>query len=260
MKKRESIDLAIILIWPIIATVISFLIKPKALGSVILFLAMPSIYLSFRGKNYVKKAVLFTMAAGISIMIVLDYVAQITGTWVMYPDSILPFKLFGLVTLEIVLWALFTCFFIIMFYEYFINKHVTKIFWGPRMKYVLMFSLVIFIIFLIFFFAFPNVFNIPYFYLSWGMVVLLIPFLFQFFKYPHTTLKFFLAAAYFFYLNFIYEVTALELGWWSFPGAEFIGRVSILGNSFPVEEIIFWFILLALTTLSYYEFFDDDEK
>ncbi len=259
MKKRESIDLAIILVWPIIAAILSYITKPPAFGSIILFLVLPSVYLSFRGKGYVKKAVLFAFVTGIATMIVIDYIAHLTKTWLI-PNSILPFRLFGLVTLEAVLWALFTCYFIVIFYEYFLDKHITKKLWNPKMKYVLMIILIVFVAFLIFLFTSPSLLNIPYFYMVWGIIILLIPFLIQLFRFPKTTSKFFLAAAYFFYLHFIYEVVGLKLGWWEFPGKEFIGWISVLGVSFPIEEIIFWFILLVLATLSYYEFFDDDEK
>ena len=61
-------------------------------------------------------------------------------------------------------------------------------------------------------------------------------------------------------MNFIYDIAALKLGWWTFPGTEFIGWISIAGVSFPIEEFIFWIILFALGVLSYYEYFDDDEK
>lgn len=259
MKKRESIDLAIILIWPIIAALISFTLKVNAFMSIVLFLIIPSVYISIRGRQYIKKAVIFSLISSISIMIIIDYIAHFTRTWII-PNSIIPFRLFNFVSLEVILWAFFTCFFVIMFYEYFLDKHVTKRLWNKKMKYLFMASIILFAVFLLLFFNLPEALKIPYFYISWGVIVLLIPFLFQLFKYPKTTSKFFLAAAYFFYLHFIYEVTGLRLGWWEFPGKEFIGWISILGTNFPLEELLFWFILLALATLSYYEYFDDDEK
>ena len=260
MKKRVSIDLALILVWPLVATLLSFLVKPNALGSIIIFLLVPAIYLSVRGKEYVKKAAVFSLIVGIPVMIVLDYIAQVSGSWIMYPVSILPFKFFGIVTLEIILWAVFTCYFIIIFYEYFINHHATKYFWKSKMKYLLTVVLTLFTLFVLFYFASPSSLKIPYFYLLWGVVLLLIPFLLYLLKYPKTTSKFFLAGAYFFYLHFIYEVAALKLGWWVFPSVEFIGWVSVFGVSFPLEEVIFWFILLALTTVAAYELFDDDNR
>jgi len=56
------------------------------------------------------------------------------------------------------------------------------------------------------------------------------------------------------------KVTALQLGWWDFPGSNFIGWVSIFNIRFPLEELIFWLFLFAMAILTYYEFFDDDEK
>lgn len=259
MKKRESIDLAIILVWPIIATIITFSLKLSGFWGVILFLALPPLYLGFRRKQYLKKALIFALATCVLLMVWIEYIAEITGTWFV-PSTIFPFKLFGIVVIEVIMWAFFTGFFIVMFYEYFIDKHATKRLWSPKLKYIFIIGLIVFFVFLFTLFAFPSLLKIPYFYLVFGVVILLIPFLIQLFRYPKTTSKFFLAAAYFFYLHFLLEVLGLKMGWWSFPGPEFIGWVKVFGVSFPIEEFIFWFILLALATLSYYEFFDDDEK
>ena len=58
----------------------------------------------------------------------------------------------------------------------------------------------------------------------------------------------------------MYELTALKLGWWDFPSRDFVGWVSILGTRFPLEEFVFWLCLFAMAILTYYEFFDDDQK
>lgn len=259
MKKRDSLDLTIILVWPIIASIIAVLFKINAFTGIILGLVFPSIYLSIRGREYVKKVFLFSVSVSILIMIVVEYISNLTGTWYVI-SSIIPYRLFGFVTIEAILWAFSTCYFILIFYEYFINRHRTKKIWNKKMYIITGMGLFVFIIFLIALFSVPKILNIPYFYLIFGIVVLLIPFLVQLFKYSKITSRFFLEGIYFFYLSFIYEVVGLKLGWWSFPGSHFIGWVTILEVSFPVEEIIFWFVLLALTTISYYEFFDDDEK
>lgn len=259
MKKRYNFDLAIIFLWPIIASALTFLFNAKALGSIIFFLAIPSLYLGIRGKQYVKKVLLFTFVISIPAMVVLDYIAQINGSWIMYPISIFPFKFFGLVTFEVILWAFLTIFFILIFYEYFIDQHRIVKLWKNKMTYLFVFAILFFSVFILFFFLGAS-FKIPYFYFLWGIALLLIPFLLQLFKYPKTTSKFFLALVYFFYMNFIYEVTALKVGAWTFPGTNFIGWVNILGVSFPLEEVFFWMILMTLAILSFFEFFDDDEK
>ena len=259
MKKRETIDLVIILIWPIIAAILSFLLKTDALGSIILFAVIPSVFLSFRGKKYIKKSLIFSLIVSIPTIIIIDYIAEVTQQWFI-PYSILPFKLFGIVTLEVILWAIFMIYYVAIFYEYFLDKHVTKRLWHPHMKYLAMLLLASAAIFMVLFFAFPSALNIPYFYLSFGVLFILIPILIELFKYSKLSSKFFKAGAYFFYLTFIWEVTALKLGWWSFPGTQFIGWVTFLGVSFPFEELFFWCILFAMAILSYYEFFEDDEK
>jgi hypothetical protein len=263
MKKKKHLNiyhLGIILVWPIIAGILSLIIKANNPTSIFLFLIIPSVYLSIIGRKYVLRAGIFTLIAGTFVIILLDYIAQITGAWVMYPNSIFPFKLFGLVTVEVILWALFTCYLIVMFYENFIHDHYNRKVIRPRMKYMFLISLVAFSIFLVFLFNFPSFLMIPYFYAIWGIIILLIPFVLHLFRYPQITSRFFLAAAFFFYMNFIYEIVALKLGWWSFPGEQFLGWISAFGVRFPLEELIFWFILLALTTLSYYEFYNCSEE
>ena len=79
------------------------------------------------------------------------------------------------------------------------------------------------------------------------------------FRRPKLFGKFFLTGVYFFYLTFVYEVIALKLGWWNFPASDYIGWISIMGIKFPFEEFLFWLVLIAMASLSYYEFFDDDE-
>jgi len=259
MKKRESINLALIFIWPIIATIISFTIKPNFFVGIILFLVVPSFYLSIQGKKYWKKAAIFAAGASIPIMVAIDYITYLTGIWIV-PETILPFKIFDFVTLEVILWAFFTTYFVVVFYEYFLDKHATKMLWTKKTKYLFIAGVILFILFVFFYFFFPNLLKIPYWYLVFGIIFTLIPFLLQLFKYPKTTSKFFLPFIYFFFLHFIWEITALKLGWWDFPGEMFIGWVSIFGTNFPFEEVLFWFILLALSILSFYEYFDDDEK
>jgi len=89
-------------VYPILAVILSFLLKLNAFGSVILFLAVPSFYLSVRGKKYVRKAIVFSLVTTIPIMIVIDYIAHLTGMWNV-PNSILNWRLFGYVTIEVIL-------------------------------------------------------------------------------------------------------------------------------------------------------------
>lgn len=256
--KGRGWDLTIILIWPVLAAIISLALKPPAIASVLLFLIIPSIYLSFKGKIYVKKVFFFSLVISILTMIFIDYIAHLTGDWLV-PSTVFSFRIFGLIPLEDILWAFFSVYFILIFYEYFVNKHKDKIPLHPKMIYLFSFILFIFIIFLFLLFNNPNLLNIPYFYFWWGLILFVIPVSLHFFTKTKVISKSFVVFAYFFYMHFIYEITALKLGWWSFPG-EYLGNILILGVVFPIEEVLFWFLLFALALLSYYEFFNDDMK
>lgn len=76
---------------------------------------------------------------------------------------------------------------------------------------------------------------------------------------PRLLAKFLKTSAFFFALYLIYELTALELGQWYFPG-QYVGWVELRGVRFPLEELFFWMILSAFTILALYEGFVDDEK
>ena len=104
-NKKITTELAIFLIYPIIASLISFSLKTSAFDSVMIFYGLPSLYLSFKMIDKIKIAAIWAFI-GILPMIIIDYIAHLTGTWII-PDSILPFRLFGFVTIEVIVWVMF---------------------------------------------------------------------------------------------------------------------------------------------------------
>jgi hypothetical protein len=194
-------------------------------------------------------------------MIMVEYFGNISQAW-SFPPSLFSFTLFGVVIFEVLFWAFFNIYFIIIFYEYFLNHHVTKHLGEPRMKYLFLGLAIAFIIFLFLIFNFVAP-PIPYFYFIFGIFVFALPVILHFSSYSHNkklTIKMLKTAAYFFYISFIYEIVALNYGWWGFPTEKFIGWFSLFGFRFPLEELVWWIMLFALAVLACYEFFDDDEK
>lgn len=258
MDRKKKIDLIILLVYPIIGAIISHLLNINAFGSVIVFFGLPSVYLTIRGAKFSKRAIIFSLLSSVFMIIIIDYISHLNGQWII-PNSILP-RLFQYVTIEVIVWAILNVYFVVMFYEYFLHHHFTKELLFPRMKYFFIACLLLFVLFLFIYNFLPNLFYIPYFYFLFGTVLILIPTSVQLLRYPKFVAKFFETAAYFFYLTFTYEITALQLGWWDFPGHQFIGWVTISNIKFPIEELIFWIFLFAMAILAYYEFFDDREK
>ena len=259
MNKKENIDLILILVYPIVATFISLLFKLNSFVGLIVYYVVPSVYLSIRKKEYIKKTLVFSLIIAVPLAIIIDYIGYVSKSWAI-ENSIFPFRYFEILTVEGLLWAILTVYFAILFYEYFIDKHVSKKLIGGRMKYLIVILIVMMGVFLTLFFLSPTVLKIPYFYLWIGIIMFFIPVVLELFGHPKLIGKFMKAGSYFFYFNFLYEIVGVKLDWWSFPGTEFIGWLTIAGVRFPFEELFFYIMLTALAILTYYEFYDDDQK
>lgn len=256
---KLNIDTLLFLVYPVVAALVALIFSISAFGSVFLFFGIPALYLSIRGRNYVKSALVFSGIISLPAIVIVDYIAHLNGQWLI-PSSILPFRLFDFVTLEVVLWAFFQLYFTAIFYEYFFDKTVNRKLWTDRVKTLLAFSIGVFALFIGLLIVRPETFVIPYFYFFFGIFGILLPTLVYAFLKPSLVGKVAKVGAYFFYLTLVYELTALTLGWWSFPSSQFIGWVEILGTRFPFEEFFFWLVLFSAWIVSAYEFCIDDGK
>ncbi len=259
MNKKTSIRL--IYLWPIPASIISFLLHANFFVSTMLFLGVPSIFLSLLNKGQVKKLIVFSLIFAIPISLILDYIMEVTGGWFV-PHSILgTFRLFDLVTVDLVLWGILEAYLILMFYETYIERRGSDKRYHPALKYLFVTFYIAVGIFVLLYMFYPNIFHINYFYLKMGIVLAFLPVVGMLLKFPNFWNKFLNLASYFFISNFIYEVTAVKLGQWSFPAEhQLIGIVQFMGARFAFEELVFWMILTAMSVVSFYEVFDDDMK
>lgn len=255
-KNIQKFELVAFLLYPILAVVTSLYFKVDVLMGVFLFLGLPAIYLSFRVPiNTTIRSFIFSVLF-VPIVCVANYLAHINAQWLI-PVTKVPFYIGGVPMFEVSLWALFLAHFTILFYEYFIDKHFVKKKWYPKMRGLLKILILAPTTFLLV----NNFFPMTYFYLIFGVIGMVVPIILIEFKQPKLMAKFIKAAMYFFYLTFLYEVTALKLNHWSFPvEGKFIGWVLLFGERFPIEEFVFWLALCAMATLSYFEYFDDDYK
>lgn len=260
LLKRKQIkkDQLLFFIWPLLASAISFLLHAKFFISLFLFFVLPALFLSYRNKKKINKALLFSLSA-LVIVVLIDYICSITGIWLI-TNSILNYRLLGQVTIENIFWFPLWTIFIVMYYEYFYEYGDKDVLYRPRLKYLYAFFSSLLIIFFTAYIINKDLLLVKYFYLKLGIVLTLLPILLTLFKFPALFMKFIKTGIYFFYVSFIYELTALYLGQWIFPGKEIIGRVTIGKVFFPVKELFFWIMIGSLGILSYYEFFDDDCK
>jgi hypothetical protein len=252
---KKKIDMWAMVLIPAIAVIVSLIIKANFLIFILLYFVIPCIYLSFRNRYAIKRTLLFSVISAIPLGIIWGCISHINKEW--YTFSIFP-RIFGLVPLEDLLWNFLLCYLIVIFYEHFVDKSNEKLV-SSNFKYLFITFTLFSIIFLYFLFFKQNilVFNYSYFYL--GLITFLLPVISFLWFFPRKLSAFIKVGAYFFFYTLIMEITSLKLGHWVFPG-KYLGWLQVGWFGVPLEEIIYFFMMVAITVLSYYEFFVDDRK
>jgi len=250
-----SLDIAFLFSMLIVAISVSFLTSAPYILSTALFFGIPSLYLSIRSKSAVKNTAIFTAILAIPFTIVINHICIISDAWRM--NTLLPLN--GaptLMSIDDFLWGFLYVYSIYIFYIHFFRNGKPPV----MDKNTVLFSLCMLPMLAIFFiidFINPELFQISYSYVVFGISMCVIPLLITSFRYPHLLVSFTKTALFFLVLTLVYELTALELNQWFFPGTDYIGWVYLLGHRFPLDELIFYMILGAPALLSFYTLFAD---
>ncbi len=258
-KHFFGVDGLVLFLLPIVAVVISMLTRPTFFTSVFIFFGLPALYLSIRSPKYIVKLVLFSLLAGIPLIIILEYIGGPSLAWA-FPPSVVGFYLFHQVSLEILLWAFFNIYAVVIFYEHIFDQHRKVAVWNKKMWTLVRYLIGWMVIFLLLLILNKGLIILPYFYFLFGIVIFIFPLAVTWLYYPKTLPKIFYSLVYFSYLSFLYEIMALTYGWWSFPGTDFVGYVTFFHVTFPIEELVFWIILFAPSVICAFEYLDDDCK
>jgi hypothetical protein len=251
VKINPAFDLTALIILPLIGLLLSVWLNLPFFFSSLLYGGLPAIYLSISTPRVVLRAAIFSIIFFVGLGILLDHLAVIDRSW--YVPTIFPFRILGNVPIEDATWAFVYFYLIIMFYEHFFDRGRHKLV-DQRFKLALVLLVVIVLLSLLFY---ASNLSIPYFYLWLDIIGFIIPATVFIYGHQKIFTKVFRASAYFFALGIIYEITALRLGWWKFPGTHFIGWITIFGNSLPIEEFLAFVILPVAWVITYYDFFDD---
>jgi len=255
--KDKKLDILILIFIPIFAALTSIAVEASYLLSTLLFFGLPGLYLSFRNHKTIIKSALFSIILGFPFAIIVDSLAVINKAWITH--SIFEFRFLGLIPIEDFIFGTLFVYATVMFYEYILDKGKDNIM-DKRLRLLIIPLTIIFLVFLLFILRSPSLLYIPYAYFWIGLLAGLLPLAAFLSFFPELFGKFIKAASYFFFLTLIFEVTALKLNQWDFPGEQFVFWVGIGGINFPFEELFFWTILASVSVLTYYEFFADDRK
>ncbi len=258
-RKNKLVDILILIALMLAAAVFTVILSVDKFISVLLFFGLPCLYLIFRDSTTLKKSFVFAFLFSIPLSVFVDTLAVFDGGWYV-PHSIVPYRLFGAATFEVWLFGLLWVLFAVLFYEYFFDHHRASD-WFPKIytKLLYLFALLVIGVTAAFFInAAPLI--IPYFYTWVSLIFVLPPLIWFLIRKSKFLLRFTVQGIYFCILLLAYEIAALQIGLWSFPGVHFIGWVNLFGYSFPFEEFVFWMIFATPSILAYYEYFADDGK
>ncbi len=253
----KKIQLLVLYIIPIIASFISLKLNLGYLPTMLLFWGVPAVLLSYIAKDHIKKAFMFAII-GTPFLMCLDLIFYLTRQW--YVVSSFTNRLFGIVAWDDAIYFFLWVYFPVLFWEYFFEKQTHEPLFGKRMfKLTAMFVFVSVGILLTYFYT-PYLAQIQYFYLISTIIFIIVPIIIGALINPKLEVKFLATGIYFAFNSIIYEVTAISLNQWYYPSTQFIGWVDILGQRFPVEELLAWILLGSTAILTWYEYFDDDNK
>lgn len=255
-QKMQQKDGIILFGLPVFACVVSLYFQTNFFVSTFLFFGLLSVWLSARLPSRVPKVLLFSALLAIPVSIIVDYVGVMNGAWYV-PASVFPFRLFSVVPIEDVLWGFLLVYNPVMFYCNFFDPGSSKLL-HKRMWFPVFFNTLAALFVVLSVSILPDLLSLEYAYLWIGTIVLGIPLILFALRYPRYLKPFCLVAIYFFLLGLLFELVSLKLGHWIFPGEGFIGWIHIFGQSMPIEEFIFWFVICSSATLAYYLFFDTD--
>jgi hypothetical protein len=251
MAKNKKMKILALLIYVLIASVGVYFLKPLYIWSILIVLVPPSVVNFFWLKSSKYKVLLFSLVAALIFAPPIELMARLKDVWDVTSSFPRPF---GLIPLENMLFAFLNFFWVLSFYEYFIDKDlVSRI--NKRFKY-LVFIFVIFsiIVFSLFFYQ-RNLVAANYFAIAF--LSLIIPAGIIFKKNLKLLKKTILPTLFFAVVFFVYELVSLKVGSWFWPG-EYLLPVIIWGEIFPLDDIIIWYFLSTPALIGGYEFFMDD--
>lgn len=251
LKTSKRGIFAVILYTAILAVAV-VLFKLNYLTSTLLFFIPPSVYVTIRRPSMFQPLLMFSVLLGLPFVLGIDSMGLLNHAW--WETSILTHRIFGLVPYETALWAILYTYFITSLYEYFLLGEDRKIHFLPRFW---RFEAVVLALLCIFVFVVNTdrgLLAIPHFYAVFISVFYGIPTIVGLVRYPRDFARLWLVCLPFSAVLLMGELASLATSQWGFSGHEYLGMVSIAGQHFPVEEML-WILFGVPAFLYVYRYF-----
>lgn len=253
MNQKKVGQLLLLLFYVFFASIFIWWLEPKYIFTVIIVLVPPALLNFFWLKRSRLKILFFSLAATLLFAPPVELCARLADVWEV--QTIFP-EILGYIPIENMIFAFLNFFWVLTFYEYFVdNDTSSKI--SARFKYLVgLFCLASVTVYTLYAYDHQLV-TLNYFQLA--LVVLFIPAVLIFGKKPELIKKTILTTLFFAIVFFVYELVALKIGNWWWPG-EYLYTFTVWGEVFPLDDIIIWYFLSTPVLIGGYEFFADDWK
>jgi hypothetical protein len=181
-------------------------------------------------------------------MVIIDYLTAINGSWSV-TGSVFAGELFGLVSIEKLLWAVLRIVASLLIFEKLRQdkKTINGISYWP----LALFTSSLLLIFYILVISTGNILNIKSLYTILIGIFGLIPLLSYFIIEKSARSALIISCLALFYYCIFFELTGLALGYWSFSGTDYIGTVMLGDKLLPWEEIV-WLLVGTGVLIAYY--------
>lgn len=244
--------------WPILAAGLIYVFSIPFIFASFLIFGVPGIYLSWRKPSIIKKSLLFTLLIVSTVSWALDHMAFLDKTW--FVDNSWLRILNGTIPIEDLIFGVWWSYFGIVFWEYFLDHGSHKFKFNPAIRYLIaLLALGVAIFFGLYFYA-SDVLYQPYFYVKFGMIMLVPIILVTIIRFPKLIKKLLVIGLYFFSISLLGEYVGLARNHWNFPGIHYLGTTTLAGKIVPWDELIFWVTLGMPGLICWYELFADDRK
>ncbi len=253
LPQHKLNKLILLFCYVLISCIFIYFLKPNYLLSIMIVLVPPSIINFIWLEKSRNKILIFSLITTILFAFAVELSSRLANSWDV--QSVLP-RLFGILPLENILFAFLNFFWVLSFYEYFVDRDLTKDI-SMKFKYlVAIFAIFSILIFSLYFYN-SKLIVMNYFVIA--IVILIVPSIIIFSLNLKLLNKTVLPVIFFAVVFFMYEVVALSNGNWWWPG-EYLLPVNLFGNIFPIDDVIIWYFLSTIALIGGYEFFVDDFK
>ncbi len=253
MKDKKTKRAIFLLSYVFIACALMWWLELHYFFTILIVFVPPTIINFIWVKKSRFKIFIFSLLATLLFAFPVELAARLADLW---ETQTMFYEPFGLIPIENMIAAFINFFWVLLFYEYFVDGDRSGVI-SKKFKYLIgIFCAISAVTYSLYFYN-SEIFTLSYFQIA--TLILIIPAVIIFSKKPKLLKKTIAPTLFFALVFFTYELVALKIGNWWWPG-EYWLTFTIWGEIFPIDDIIIWCFLSTPVLIGGYEFFVDDWK